>query len=183
MFEDLPILLYYEFSKAKLILRIDTEGLHNFESHDKAIYLITLDGIETPQNALENELKELIGSVFEYEIYSTDNKNIFEFWGDYGRENAKITHSAYQETNSYYEEVDLYIKGKMLSKLHLDLFESYTENYAIYTATSDKLKSEIKDDITRFERKAEFFEDKSSAYLQSKKSLQKLLNIIENSND
>lgn len=180
MFEDLPVLLKFKFDKDALILRFDDKGLRNFDDHKNAISEVILEQVEISELDLANELKELIGDVFEYKIYPKNSKQIFEFWGDYGRFCSTIVFKAHREIFSKYTKADLSQKGEIISELYSDLFDRFNKNSAIYTKTTEKLRIEIQDDIVRFQRKADFFEDKANAFQQSVKSLEKMLKILEN---
>lgn len=178
MFEDLSVLLKFNFEKEKLILRLDNLGLQHFNDDKQAICELVLDNY-TSNESLFEELQELIGYVFEYEIYANGNSKVLEFWGDYSRIYSKIKFKSFNENFSEYTNEDLILKGKTVASLYADLYEKFTQNDAINTKIKDKLNTQIKDEITRFQRKAEFFEDKSEAFRQSIKALQKLLNILE----
>lgn len=178
MFEDLPILLHFEIKNNKLILRLDNKGLRRFENDKNAISKITLTKTEFEETDLVNRFKELIGLTFEYEIYPENDRQVFEFWGDYGCDSAKIAFDSCKQAYYEYSEEDLYLKGKILSESFSDLYERFNENESAFYKITNKLKTEIRDEITRFERKADFFQDKSSAFQQAVKSLKRLLNII-----
>lgn len=178
MFEDLSVLLKLNFEKEKLILRLGNLGLQHFNDDKQAICELVLDNY-TSSEGLYEELQELIGDVFEYEIYTNSDGNILEFWGDYGRVYSKIKFKSFKENYSEYTNEDLILKGKTVASLYADLYKKFIQNDVINTKIISKLTTQIKDEITRFQRKADFFEDKSEAFQQSIKVLQKLLNILE----
>lgn len=178
MLEDLPVLLKFNFENKILTLRLDYLGLLNFNNDNQAICELTLRDCSNTDNLI-NDLQELIGQIFEYEICTIDDNKVLEFWGDYSRVCSKVKFKSINEIFSEYTNEDLILKGKRLSFLYTDLYQRFNQNQAINSKIRNKLNTQIKDEITRFERKAEFFDDKSQAFQQSVKILQKLLKILE----
>jgi hypothetical protein len=189
MEEDLPILLSYRIEENSLILRLDRLGLQNFEIEKEAVCEFRLKNFINQENLL-NDLQELIGDVFGYQIRLEENHSILEFWG-IGRIQNTIEFDSIEETNFRYTMVDLQQKGKTLANLYSNIADLYSniyekclQNNSELSTITNKLKIEINDEIERFQRKAEFFEikdpSKSEAYRSQVKVLQKLSNYLEN---
>ena len=182
IYEQLPILLRIELDDNKIKLRVDENGLGNFDLREKSVQEITLSGCKVRKGLIE-DFQELIMEVFEYEVFELDNKTVFQFWGDYGRIEDEIECEGFTETFSEYTKEDLIQKGAALYKLYVDLHKRFSSNSAINTQLKEKLKFEISNEIARSERKVEFFEDKNKSKSETFQSeikvlrkLQKILN-------
>ncbi len=161
MIEDLSILLNFRIERSKLILRLDSNGLRNFEQSEQSVCELILNEFVN-QNNLSDNFRELIGEVFEYETYSENDKSFLEFWGDYGRIENVIECNSIEDKNSNYTTEDLCHKGKILADSYSTstLYEKFIQIESINTATRNKLRTELKNEIERFSRKAKFFQDK-----------------------
>jgi hypothetical protein len=114
MLESLPILLGFRIEENNLILRFDKFGLLHFEFGKLAICQLILEGYEDNESLIE-DLHDLLGGVFEYEIHSQNEACALEFWGDYVRIEKVINCKLIKETFFDYLSEDLCLKGNYLA--------------------------------------------------------------------
>ncbi|HZH33315.1 MAG TPA: hypothetical protein VEX64_00610 [Pyrinomonadaceae bacterium] len=181
MDEDLPILLKFEVEEKTIKFRLDQFGLNSFDLNAQPINEIILRNYETDKILLEN-LREYVGEVFEYEIYTEAGKTLFQFWADYSGVEGEIICQPCERSFHKYTNEDLAYKGKIISKLFIDISEKYQKNYSQSYSLREKLKSEITNEIEKAHRKVQFFENKtkgkSEAFYSQEIVLQKLLKIL-----
>lgn len=172
--EQLPVLLKIEIDDNFLTLRLDENGLGNFNSHEKSIQEITLSDCQI-KKGLISRLQELITEVFEYEVFEQESKTIFQFWGDYGRITDEIECKSFTEKFSEYTQTDLIQKGTALYDLYVDLHKRFSHNFAVNNQLREKLNFEITNEIERSQRKANFFEEKDKSKSEALQSEIKFL--------
>lgn len=181
IYEPLPVLIKAEIKDDLVEFRLDEFGLGSFEMQEKSVLEIKLSGCKTvPQ--LKEDIEELINEVFEYEVFTDENKTIFQFWGDYGRIEYEIECTNFEEIYSEYTDADLVQKGTALYKLYVNIHDRFTKNSAANSQLRDKLRFEISNQIERSHRKSEFFakkdKGKSEAFQSAIRFLEKIQNLI-----
>ncbi len=178
IYEPLSVLLKAQINDGLIHIRLDEFGLGNFEAHKKSVLEITLSGCKVlPQ--LENDFSELIDEVFEYEVFTSADKTIFQFWGDYGRIEYEIECENRKEIYSEYTNADLIQKGSALYKLYVDLHERFNKNSAVNSQLRNKLEFEIANQIERNQRKSQFFAEKDKSKSEAFQSAIRFLEKIQ----
>ncbi len=182
IYEHLPVLLAFENENDEIRLRLDKNGLGNFNLTEKSAQEIILSGCRITQE-MSGHLQESITEVFEYEFLEQDNKKLFQFWGDYGRVTDEVEYETFTENFFEYTKEDLVLKGTALCYLYVDLHKRFFHNAALNTQLRDKLSFELTNEIERSQRKVVFFEDrekaKSETFQSEIKFLKKLQRILK----
>jgi hypothetical protein len=182
MLPNITILLGITVNNDQLVLRLDQDGMAQFEPDQPAISELVLTRWNGPEIALEI-LRSGIEKQFDYEFDSLGSGFTVSLFSDYETNEVELTCDSINEIVAEYTLEDWQKKSRRLAQWYSFAYKRAEENLSQYEMFSSQSRKRIMDEIDRCQRKIEFLKETNSQKAEQMRSqveaYQRALTIME----